>query len=415
MNKYLILMILGLSIQGYTAFGQLTIETCQEKAKNNYPQIKQYGLIEQTEAYNLSNANKGYLPQVAINAKATYQSDVTELNGTKVVNNDQYQAYAELNQTVWDGGVIRSQKGNIKASGEMEKQSLEVELYTIKDRVNQLFFGILAVNELITQNDLLQKELQTNYDKVQAYIQNGVANQSDADIIKVEQLKTNQRKADLLANQKSYKEMLSAMIGDAIGMEDSLVKPDYITNHNNETLNNRPELNLFEAQSDFYTSQESIIKSGNRPKVGLFAQGAYGNPGLNMFEKGFTPYYIVGARLTWNLGGFYTQKNNLSKISINKQSVDVQRETFLYNTNLKISQQANELEKIKEQIRNDDEIIELRTRIKETAEVKVYNGTLTVTDLIREINAENTAIAEKVLHEIDLLLALYNLKNTTNN
>jgi outer membrane protein TolC len=227
MNRYLILLILALSIHSYTAFGQLTIEDCQEKAKNNYPQIKQYGLIEQSEAYSLSNANKGYLPQAAILATASYQSDVTELNGVKVVSNDQYKAYAEINQTIWDGGVIRSQKENIIASTEIEKQNLEVNLYSVKDRVNQLFFGILALNELITQNDLLQKELQNNFDKVQAYIQNGVANQSDADIIKVEQLKANQRKAELIATQKSYKEMLSAMIGETEVFTDSLTKPNY--------------------------------------------------------------------------------------------------------------------------------------------------------------------------------------------
>ncbi|HPR32664.1 MAG TPA: TolC family protein [Prolixibacteraceae bacterium] len=429
MNKYLLFVILGLCLHGYLAFGQLTIETCQEKARNNYPQIKQYGLIEQSEAYSLSNANKGYLPQVVFSAQATYQSDVTaipeglsdilsQMTGQKVeiasIEKDQYKVVADVNQIVWDGGVIRSQKENIKASSEIEKQKLEVDLYTIKDRVNQLFFGILALNELITQTDLLQKELQINYDKVQAYIQNGVANQSDADIIRVEQLKANQRKAELLATQKSYKEMLSAMIGDNSVVADSLVKPGY-NSFKNELSNNRPELKLFEAQTNFYSSQESIIKSGSLPKVGLFAQGGYGNPGLNMFEPGFTPYYILGARLSWNIASLYTQKNNLSKIAISKQNIDIQKETFLYNTNLKISQQDNEIEKIKKLIKNDDEIIELRSRIKKTAEVKVDQGTLTVTDLIREINAENSAIAEKTLHEINLLLAVYNLKNTTNN
>ena len=151
------------------------------------------------------------------------------------------------------------------------------------------------------------------------------------------------------------------------------------------------------------------------PKIGLFAQGGYGNPGLNMFEPGFTPYYILGARMTWNIGGLYTKKNNLGQIAVSKQNVDVQKETFLYNTKLKISQQKNEIEKIKEQIKSDDEIIALRTGIKKTAEVRLENGTFTVTDLIREINAENSAIAENALHEIQLLLAIYNFKNTTNN
>ena len=430
MNKYLILLLLSLNIYGYDAFGQLTIEACQEKAKSNYPQIKRYGLIEQSEAYNLSNAHKGYLPQFSLSAKASYQSDITEippifgeaigqLTG-QVVNissipKDQYQIVAEVNQVIWDGGIIRSQKENIKAAGVVEKQQLEVDLYTLKDRVNQLFFGMLVINELLEQNVLFQKELQTNYEKVQAYIANGVANQSDADIIKVEQLKTNQHRTELVATQNSYKEMLSAMIGDATGMVDSLLKPSYQLPNEIEFSNNRPELKLFEAQVNYYSNQEQLIKLANLPKIGFFGQGGYGNPGLDMFKAGFTPFFIAGARLSWNFGGYYTKENNLNKLEINKQNVDVQKETFLYNTNLKISQVNNEIIKIQEQIQSDNEIILLRKRIKESAIVKVNNGTLTVTDLVREINAENAAILDKSLHEINLLLAIYNLKNTTNN
>ena len=414
----------------YTNAQSISLDECYQMAKQNYPKIKQYGLIEQSGVFSLSNANKAYLPQLSFVAQATWQSDITEIpsglsdvlsqmTGQNVtllsVSKDQYKMVAEVNQTVWDGGVIHSQKESIKASGEVEKQSLEVDLYTIRDRVNQLFFGILALNEQISQNELLQKELQSNYDKVQAYIKNGVANQSDADIVKVEQLKSIQREAELLATQRSYKEMLSAMIGDSVVLTGSLVKPDYPATNNSDLSNNRPELKLFEAQSSFYDGQENILKSGNMPKIGLFAQGGYGNPGLNMFEPGFTPYYILGARMTWNIGGLYTKKNNLGQIAVSKQNVDVQKETFLYNTKLKISQQKNEIEKIKEQIKSDDEIIALRTSIKKTAEVRLENGTSTVTDLIREINAENSAIAEKALHEIQLLLAIYNFKNTTNN
>lgn len=430
MNKYLILLLLSLNIYGYDTFGQLTIEICQEKAKSNYPQIKRYGLIEQSEAYNLSNAQKGNLPQFSLSARATYQSDITEippifgeaigqLTGQVVnitsIHKGQYQIVAEANQMIWDGGIIRSQKENIKAAGVVERQQLEVDLYTLKERVNQLFFGMLVINELLEQNVLLQNELQTNYEKVQAYIKNGVANQSDADIIKVEQLKANQYKTDLVATKNAYKEMLSAIIGDSTGMVDSLVKPSSPTINTIDFSINRPELKLFKAQENYFSSQEKVIKLANYPKLGIFGQGGFGNPGLDMFKAGFKPFFIVGTRFIWNFGGLYTQENNLNKLEINKQNVDVQKETFLYNINLKVLHLNNEIKKIQEQIQSDDEIILLRKRIKESAIVKVNNGTLTVTDLVREINAENAAILDKSLHEINLLLAIYNLKNTTNN
>lgn len=430
MNRYIFLLLLALSFLNSSAFGQLSIDQCQEKARKNYPQIKQYSLIEQTGAYNISNANKGYLPQLSFSAQATYQSDVTEipaslgqilsqLTGQNVtiasMSKDQYKMVAELQQTIWDGGMISSQKEQIKATTELEKQKLEVDLYTIKERVNQIFFGILALNEQKIQIDLLQKELQTNYEKIKAYMQNGVANQADLDMIRVEQLKVKQKKAELNAIQKSYREMLTVMIADTTALTATLEKPVFDTDMSREFGIKRPELKLFDAQTSLFASQEKIIRAGNLPKLGVFGQGGYGNPGLNMFNPGFTPYYILGAKLTWNFSGLYSQGNHLQKIALNKQTVASQKETFLFNTNLKVVNAQNEIAKIKEQIKSDDEIIALRKNIKKAAEVKVENGTLTVTDLIREINAESTAIQEKALRQIQLSMAVYNLKNITNN
>ena len=430
MNRYIFLLLLALSFLNSSAFGQLSIDQCQEKARKNYPQIKQYSLIEQTGAYNISNANKGYLPQLSFSAQATYQSDVTEipaslgqilsqLTGQNVtiasMSKDQYKMVAELQQTIWDGGMISSQKEQIKATTELEKQKLEVDLYTIKERVNQIFFGILALNEQKIQIDLLQKELQTNYEKIKAYMQNGVANQADLDMIRVEQLKVKQKKAELNAIQKSYREMLAVMIADTTALTAALEKPVFDTDMSREFGIKRPELKLFDAQTSLFASQEKMIRAGNLPKLGVFGQGGYGNPGLNMFNPGFTPYYILGAKLTWNFSGLYSQGNHLQKIALNKQTVASQKETFLFNTNLKVVNAQNEIAKIKEQIKSDDEIIALRKNIKKAAEVKVENGTLTVTDLIREINAESAAIQDKALRQIQLSMAIYNLKNITNN
>lgn len=430
MNRYIFLLLLALSFLNSSAFGQLNIDQCQEKARKNYPQIKQYSLIEQTGAYNISNANKGYLPQLSFSAQATYQSDVTEipaslgqilsqLTGQNVtiasMSKDQYKMVAELQQTIWDGGMISSQKEQIKATTELEKQKLEVDLYTIKERVNQIFFGILALNEQKIQIDLLQKELQTNYEKIKAYMQNGVANQADLDMIRVEQLKVKQKKAELNAIQKSYREMLAVMIADTTALTAALEKPVFDTDMNREFGIKRPELKLFDAQTSLFASQVKMIRAGNLPKLGVFGQGGYGNPGLNMFNPGFTPYYILGAKLTWNFSGLYSQANHLQKIALNKQTVASQKETFLFNTNLKVVNAQNEIAKIKEQIKSDDEIIALRKNIKKAAEVKVENGTLTVTDLIREINAESAAIQDKALRQIQLSMAIYNLKNITNN
>jgi len=420
--KLIKVILFLMAIPVSSAFGQLSIDQCQEKARQNYPQIKQFELIEKSLDYNLSNASKAYFPQVGISAKATYQSDAISLdipmNGQMMSihqSKDQYQAVLEVNQIVWDGGVTATQKHIHKASANIENQKLEVELYTIRDRVNQIYFGLLLINEQLQQNAILQDELQTNYEKVKSYIQNGVANQSDLDAVKLEQLNNAQRRTELQAAQKSYREMLSAMIGEDVIEKTTLEKPLVATANVNSENVNRPEIKLFDSQLSLLDNQSQMIQTGTMPKVGLFVQGGYGKPGLNMLKSDFSPFYIGGIRLSWNISGFYTQKNSLNNLRISREMVSNQKETFLFNNSLKINQQNNELDKIRALIKSDDEIIGLHTSIKNATSAKVVNGVKTVTDLLREINAESLAKQQKALHEVQLMLGIYNLKNSTNN
>jgi len=422
----MVLLLCQLSVKAQS----LTIETCQEKANANYPLVKQYGLIEQTAQYNVSNANKGYLPQLSISAKATYQSAVTQIPSSlgdvlskltgkpfsfPALPKDQYQAVIEATQVIWDGGVISTQKKITNLSKEVEKQKLEVDLYALKDRVNQLFFGILLLNEQLKQNDILKNDLLTNYNRLNAFKQNGIAYQADLDALNVEQLNTNQREADLKSTRKSFSIMLSALTGLDISDRTELTKPDLSLAVLKETSNHRPELRLFEAQNNLYESQKSLLDAGNRPRIGAFVQGGYGQPGLNMFTTGFSPFYIGGIRFSWNISGLYSQKNNLNKIDISKKTVDIQKETFEFNNNIVTRQQQTEIEKLQSTLANDDEIIRLRRNIKKAATSKLENGTASVSDLIRELNAENQAIQLKSLHEIQLLMNVYQLKNNINN
>ncbi len=421
MRPFLLTLATLCLLQGPAAHSQMTLDGCREKARANYPLIRQYGLIDKSAGYNLSNANKGYLPQVSLVAKATYQSEAITLPITLPgipafsLSRDQYQAVAEVNQVLWDGGMIRNQKDLIEQSAEVEKKNLEVSLFTLNERVNQLYFGILMIQEQLKQNDLLQAGWQTNIDRVTAYINNGVANQSDRDALQVEQLRTAQRKTELLFLQQSYRQMLSAMIGEPIAEGTVLVRPETGNIPHPETANNRPELKLFETQKSLLNLQMNTIHAANMPRFGLFLQGGIGKPGLNILNDKFSPFYIGGARLTWNFSSLYTQKNNMDKIGVNKQTIDLQKDAFLYNINLSGIQQNNEISKLRELIGRDQEIIALRESIRKTSEAKVGNGTLTTSDLIRDIQAEDLARQEKSLHEIQLLISVYNLKNLTNN
>jgi len=413
------------------AFSQaLTIESCQEKAKANYPLVKQYGLIEKTARYNIDNANRGYLPQLTLSAKATYQSDVTQIPSAlsdilstlahKTISfqslpKDQYQAVLEASQLIWDGGVISAQNKITKAGTEVEKQKLEVDLYALKDRVNQLYFGILLLDEQMKQTDILKNDLQINFNRVAALLTNGVASQPDIDAIKVELINTDQRISDIKNTRKTYGIMLSALCGVEVTDKTELKKPETDLSALNESNNHRPELSLFDAQAKLYENQKNLVTAANLPRVGAFVQGGYGLPALNMFDPSFAGFYIAGLRLSWNISGFYTQKDNLNKLDVNKKTVDIQKETFLFNNNLVSKQQRNEIEKIQSSIKSDDEIIGLRQNIKKSTQVKQINGTASVSDLIRDVNAENQARQLKSLHEIQLLMNVYQLKNNINN
>ena len=414
----LFLLTAGL-VQALSA--QLTLDALQEKARQNYPQIKQFDLLSKSAELNLSNASSANLPQITLSGRATLQSDAINLTlnlpgGAMSIkqDKDQYQAVAEINQVLWDGGVIKARKESIKNSAELEKQKLEVDLYTIRDRVNQLFFGILMLREQQVQAEILAQELQTNLDKIKACLKNGVANQSDVDALSVELLNVGQRQTELKSAEVTYRDMLTALTGVQMDANTVFIKPLNTIPGDKPTIK-RPVLGMFDAQLHLLDNQTQLEQTAIMPKFGLFLQGGYGRPGLNMLATGFAPFYIGGVRFSWNISSFYTRKNKLDNIQLNKEMVNVAKETFLFNNNMKISQQNTEIDKMRELLRTDDDILQLRTNIKKACSAKVDNGVSTVTDLLREINAESIARQQKALHELQLLLSIQNLHYSTNN
>lgn len=392
-----------------------SIEELQLSAERNYPLVKQYDLIEQSRDFSVSNASKGYLPHISLSGRVSFQSDVTQLPtampGITPMNKDQYQALLEINQTIWDGGAIESQKKIARATSETEMKKTTADLYAIRERVNQLFFGILLYEEQIKQTEILTDELNNNLKRVVAFVENGIALKSDVDAIKVEILKASQRMEELKMAERTYREMLGALTGIESVKSDSFKRPvgDLISSENR-----RPELEYFKSQLNLIKSQESSIKATTMPRLNLFLQGGYGNPGLNMLKNEFSAYYIGGVRLVWNIGALYTRGNSLKRLEAGRESIMVQRETFLFNSSLAERQQLNEITKLNDLLKADDEIITLRESIKRSAEMRVQEGTMSVSDLIREINALNLARQERATHEIMHQMAIYSFKYLIN-
>ncbi|OCX54827.1 transporter [Mucilaginibacter sp. PPCGB 2223] len=414
----MILMVLF----GKKVYGQspthLSIEDAYQRARLNYPLIKQNGLIDKTAAYTVANASKGYLPSLSFSGQATYQSTVTNFPLTIPIpgfslpsyNKDQYKIYAEADQLIYDGGAIQNTKQMAQATQMIQCQNLEAELYNLYDRVNQLFFGVLLINEQLRQNELLKKDIENGIDKTTALVKNGTAYRSSVDELSAQLLQVEQARTELKSTKGAFLLMLAQFTGINID-ENTIIekpgKPALVTGIN------RPELLALDYQKLTYALQAQSLKVQLRPKFGFFIQGGYGRPGLNFLNNNFAWYYLGGLKFSWNLGSLYTYKNQRELLSISIQGLDVQKETFLFNTTLELKQQSAAISKYDELIEKDRDIISLRERVKGAAAAQLENGVLTAHDYITQVNADDQARQSFILHRIQLLQAQFSYQNTS--
>lgn len=419
------LVLLG--CQALFAQAQISPDEGFRMAERNYPLIERYELIEASRRYDLSNASKGYLPQLSLSARATYQSDVTSLPvslpGVEVptLSKKQVQIVAEATQSIWDGGDIRSRKNLLDAQYETQRWQNATDLYALRDRVNNLYFGILLLDRQIELNRVYTAELRSHVEKVEAYIRNGVANSADLDAVRVELVSANQKNTELTTLRDAYFKMLSALVGEKISESSQLQSLDRLAEEAMDYLANgsfevdRPELSLFEAMKEQAAAREGTVKAANRPRFDAFVQGGYGNPGLNMLKNEYTPYALGGLRLVWNIGSLYTRKNNLRLINTQKKEIDLQQDAFLFNNDLQIDEVTAEIVKFRELAREDELIIRLRENIRRSAEAQTEYGTMSVLDYMREVQAEQGARVNQSVHTVQLLKSIYELKYLTNN
>ena len=412
--KYIFLFFIGL----INAQEIITLEQCYQWSRENYPLIKKQELIKKAEQYTTENALKGWLPQVNITAQATYQNDVTQFPvklpnvNVEPLSKDQYKVFADVSQTIYDGGNIRNQKNLAKIQSEVQTIQTEVELDKLKERINQLYFGILQTNKQWTQLHFTKLDIKEGIKKAEAQLKNGVIFRSNLDVLKAELVKIEQKEIELQAIKQNFVQMLSYFIKKNIDENTQLETPEKILLTKN---NNRSELKLFDAQKQLLETQRKIINTKNTPKLGAFFQGGYGKPGFNMLKNEFDLFYIGGIRLNIPISGFYTQKNDLALLENQSQEIEIQRENFLFNQNFIEIQQRNDLEKIQNLIDKDNELIELRKNIKTASLAQLENGVINTNDYLREVTAEEQAILTKITHEIQYLLTQYNLKAQLNN
>jgi outer membrane protein TolC len=399
------------------AFGQspetLTLDECYRMARENFPLTKQRELIARSKQYSLSNAAKGILPTITINGQDSYQSDVTDIPvaspeaNIEELSKHQYKIYGEVAANLYDGGAIRNQKQFHKATARIDEQELEIQLYELRERINEMYFGILLLDAQLKQNELLKEDLRRGILRTDARIANGVALKTSADILQAEYLQADQKTIEMQASKKAFRDMLGLMVG--IALSDSTILELPMPLVINETIS-RPELTLYDYQRDAIDIQNKMLVTRNRPKLSLFFQGGYGRPALDMLDNSPQPYYITGLRLNWTISNFYTAKKDKALLSIDQMNIDLQKQTFLFNTKLKLQNRNGEINKLRNVLASDEQIISLREKIKNTASAQLENGVINSNDYLREVTAEDQARQNKILHEIQLLLAQYKLQ-----
>ena len=428
MRKLLISLSFIICHLSFSPVRAQTLEECQQAAERNYPLIRQYGLIEKTTALTVSNIQKGWLPQVSASAQATYQSDVVawpdEMKGMlgqmglnfEGLKKDQYKVGLDVQQTVFDGGAIKSQKEIARKQGEVQTAQNEVNMYQVRRRVNEMYFGLLLIDEQIQLNKDLQELLAQNEKKLASMLKNGTAAESDYQNIKAERLNVVQQATGLQAQRQALVRMLSAFCG--IEIKEAVKPNSQFSTLNSQFEGQRPELKAIDAQMRLADAQEKALNAALMPKLGVFAQGYYGYPGYNMFEdmlsRKFSWNGMIGARLSWNIGALYTRKNDKAKLNVQRSMFNVQRETFLFNNNMEQIQQNENIERYKKLMADDEEIITLRSSIRKAAESKLSHGIIDVNDLVKEINNENAARVGQSMHEIQMLKEIYDLRYTLN-
>lgn len=408
-------MLMAAAMAVACANAQLSLDDCKRMARDNYPAVRQYRLIALSRDYTVANAAKGYLPQIGASAGAAFFTDIVDAggqHGSPDIGNELYDVALTVNQTIYDGGAIAAGKRAARAEAEVSRTALDVTMRTVSVRVEELFFGLLTIDDRLSQNLLLQKDLGIALENVRQLMAGGVANQNDADAVAVEMAKARQAESGLRAQRAAYAKMLATFIGRPIGGGDSLARPAMPAD---TTLAlrpvSRPELTNYAARNSLLDANRSRLDAALMPKLAAFGIAAYHNKPLAMLNNGLL---AAGVTLNWNIGALYTRKNDLRKLDTERQRIGAERDVFLFDTDLQTHDALGRIDNLRRQIALDDEIIALRTAIRQRAEARVGSGTETVNEMLRDINAVSEARLSKALHTTMLLKETHNLMNIRN-
>ena len=388
------------------AGAQITLDECIENAFSNYPQIKEKELIQASERFDLKNASLAWVPQLSISAKATWQSEVVEMPFSMPgmdfnIPHDQYGITADITQQIWDGGAASAKTLQANTGAEVKRKQLEVNMYTIRSKVQSVYLGIILIDKQLKLNAILEEDLNRSLNEVRTLVEGGIKWESDIDQIKVNILSCEQQKTGLQTDRAAYVRMLSLLTGQDLTGQ-TFVEPQIESTASMEIKS--PELGLYDAQIQQVVAQKKQLDASLWPRFNFTVQAGYGRPSLNMLSGEFNPYVIAGIKMQWNLGSLYTFKNDRRKTELDSRKLDYARESFILNTSVEAIQKQSQVEKDIDILQKDEEIVKLRKSIRETGENQYKEGVLKMNDYLSLLDEEFKARLNNDVHKVQYIM-----------
>jgi len=418
-KKLILFILLYLIFRGYNIGAQemITLKECYDRAYTAAVVSAEKEVYNRIWEYKDKNLSRGWLPTLDANGSFTYNSSVMDINDVigalpvpgigdmiKPLPNEQYKVTVDINQMIYDGGAIKSARAFERAGLLVNEKQNETDLYKLRSEVNTYYFNILLLER---QEDLLQNYLELINKKIialESAVENGVVPKSDIDVLNSEKLKLEQQISENSIRKTSLIKNLSDLTGYKTDTSVQLVIPPINEELTDELL--RPELQIFDLRKEQLEESVKQIQSRRIPKAFGFATFGYGNPpGSNFFRDEFAPFYILGAGVKWNILDWNKAKNEKQIVLLQKDLIDGRKKEMKDNLKRMLNAKNAEIKSMKELLETDIELIELRKRITSAAESKYNNGTITATEYLNELNAENQARINYEIHTISLALA----------
>lgn len=419
--KITYLTLLWLLFSATVLMGQepVTLEQCQQWARENHPVLRQSGIYQQILDLKNENNATSLLPQLTLNGQATYQSDVTKIAisipnlHVPTVDKDQYKVYLDLRQTIWDGGLSKARELINASENAGNQQQVEVELYQLKENVNRFFFTSFLIQENLQILEQKTQVLNERRKLMESAVKNGMMLSSELDQLLADLIKTDQTILELKSNRETVLSALAIMTGKPAEQLQSL-KLDNSTIAMDQEVQ-RPEINLFARQAELLNANAEMLKKQRNPKLFGFGQAGYGKPGLNMLNSEFDSYYLVGVGFNWNVLDWKNTQRQQKVLKLQQEIVQTKQESFLRNIDIASDQQNKQIAQLRELLQTDEELIKVRQRITKTSSSKLENGSITMADYIQDLNAETSARLTLETHRIQLKEAQVKLLNIKGN